>query len=692
MAEKSVTIKSIQTGLTLSSAAALGAFCFYLFAPSDSGIDPIVTATVQAPKASPEKTDRLAVSEEPTTRDQSLLRALDALDEGDIEAVIAARNELDEDDTDRLLLTWLIATSGRSAVPIDELREAQKQLVGWPSQNNIARNIEIAMARNPLAIMRLRLSLGDEDPLSFQGAFALANSYSLTRNYEKARLLLIPYWHSQVLSSGDEKRVLKTFEATLTERDHEIRYFNMMSRNRTTAGSRIAKHLEWDDLHDAWASVIRRQKGAATKMEELSAEDKKTAAFAFMRTEYLRRTEKDDQAIAVLAELPNESDFFINPDAWWDERRILSRHKFEAGDAQAAYDLVAVHQGSSDEKQIDAAFHAGWYALRGIKDPEKAIAHFKEIIEIAKGDISKARGYYWLGRALGEGEEARTAYQTAAKFNTTYYGWLAREELGKTEKPNFGSTEITSKSAAHRPALDAANRLISLDYPARARSLYTAIGWSWTDPAAIAISARQASESGDHFAALKIAKAAHWRGIDMGPLTHPLGAISDATGIAPVDHALAYSIARQESEFNIAAVSKANAKGLMQVLPGTAKEMARKIDVIYEASKLTTDANYNARLGVAYLNQQFGKFGGSYVLTFAAYNAGPSRAKEWIERFGDPRGKPLYDVIDWVEQIPFPETRSYVQRILENLQVYKTQLGQNTSIQNDLQYGTTKSN
>lgn len=692
MADTSVTIKFLQTLFKLGSAAALSTFCFYLFVPGSQGVDPVTTATVQPVSNDNAQTTEQPVPPAPSTADQALLDALELLDEGDIEAVIQARNLLDADDVDYQLLTWLIAISGRSAVPINELKRAKTLLNGWPHQQTIEKNLQIAMARDPLAVMSLRLALDEEPPHSFQAAFAVARTYLLTRNLEKARALIIPYWHDKVPSSRDEAKVLATFDSALTERDHEIRYFNMMSRNRVTAAGRIAEHLEWENIHNAWAAVIRRQNGAEDKMSTLDADEKQLAAYALMKTEFLRRSDKDDEAIAVLDSLPDDVDFLINPDAWWDERRIISRHKFEVGEAKIAYDLVAAHRGGSDETQIDAAFHAGWYALRGLNNPELAAEHFKTIINIAKGDISKARGYYWLGRALGDGEEATIAYKTAATFETTYYGWLASEELGEAIVSAPKSEQPASVDPAYSAALLAANRLSSLDQHIRARALYTAMGWSWDDPAALSRAATQASASKDHFAALKIAKAANWRGIEMGSLTHPLGAISDATGIKPIDHALAYAIARQESEFNIGAVSNANAKGLMQVLPGTAKEMARKLGMSYEASKLTSDGNYNARLGVAYLNQQLDKFGGSYVLTFVAYNAGPSRAKEWIERFGDPRGQPLYAVIDWVEMIPFPETRSYVQRILENLQVYKTKLGQETSIENDLRFGTTQSN
>lgn len=692
MANNSKTMKTLQTLFSLSTATALGALCVYLFAPEASVVDPITTATVQTlqPEDAP-ATKRPPPSEQPV-RDRALLDALRLLDNGDIEAVLKARNALDEGDLDFKTLSWLIATSGHSTVPIEELRKSKKQLDGWPNHDLIEKKLEAAMARDPLSVVRLRQSLGDTPPQSFQAAFAVARTYMLTRNYEKARALIVPYWHWQVLSGRDELKVLSTFEDALTERDHEIRYFNMMSRNRVTAAGRIANQLGWENLHSAWAAVIRRQKGADNKMNKLEASEKKLAAYAFMRTEYLRRSDKDDEAIAIIQALPDDLDFLINPDAWWDERRIISRHKFETGDAQAAYDLVAAHQGGSDATQIDAAFHAGWYALRGLKKPDLAAEHFKTIIDIANGDISKARGYYWLGRALGNGEEAKSAYKSAAAFQTTYYGWLASEELGEVISLEHKPTTRGGVASKFLEPLQAAERLSSIGQHVRARALYVAMGWSWTEPEALSVAAEQATKNDDHFAALKIAKAANWRGIEMGPLTHPLGAISDANGLTPLDLALAYAIARQESEFNIGAVSNANARGLMQVLPGTAKEMARQIGVDYEASRLTTDARYNAQLGIAYLNQQLDKFGGSYILTFAAYNAGPARAKEWIERFGDPRGQSLYAVIDWVEMIPFPETRSYVQRIMENLQVYKTKLKQETSIANDLRFGATRSN
>ncbi len=692
MLQRSTIIAGFRACITSGAAVAMIVFCYYLFAPGHTGIDHITTATVHgngSTNASSDAEDARDPQYDIPPADLALNRALGVFDAGDMKALIAARDEISRDNPDRQLLTWLIATSGHKDVPIKVLRSAQSALEGWPGQEMIERHLETAMARDPIAIMRLRLGLKDNETSSFQSAFALAKTYHFTRNAEKARALLVPYWHAKVLSAADENRVLDSFGDALTKRDHEIRFFTMMSRNRVRSGGRIAKHIEAEALHKAWAAVIRGQQAALSLMEKLDEKEKDTAAYAFMRTEYFRRADKDDDAIAVLNQVPEEAEYLINPDAWWDERRIISRHKFESGDFRSAYDLVAAHQGGSDSTRVDAAFHAGWYALRGLEDPSLAASHFKDITEIAKGDISRARGHYWLGRALQSQQEAIDAFEKAAEFSTTYYGQLALEELkGKlaTRLPNE-SIEVNANQS-HAAPLEAAQRLSKLGHRAHARSLYLAIGRSWQDVSAIALAALQASQADDHFAALKIAKLANWRGIDMGALTHPLGAISDSTGIEPIDQALAYAIARQESEFNIAAVSRANAKGLMQLLPGTAREMAKKTGIGYEAAKLTSNANYNARLGVAYLNEQLDRFGGSYVLTFAAYNAGPARAREWIERFGDPRGKSLYQVIDWVEMIPFPETRSYIQRIMENIQVYKIRLGQDSAIGKDIRFGT----
>ena len=206
-------------------------------------------------------------------------------------------------------------------------------------------------------------------------------------------------------------------------------------------------------------------------------------------------------------------------------------------------------------------------------------------------------------------------------------------------------------------------------------------------PGELALLAKKAEERANHSLALQIGKTAFAEGRDVAALAFPTGVIPATANIAGSGTALAYSIARQESAFNPTAVSPANARGLLQLLPGTAKAVAKRHGLSYAPALLTGDPGYNATLGAHYLGEQIASFDGSYVLTFIAYNAGPRRVREWIERYGDPRGKPIDQVVDWIERIPFPETRSYVQRIMENYQVYKTRLGQETDIVADLRFG-----
>ncbi|MET4688333.1 soluble lytic murein transglycosylase-like protein [Sinorhizobium fredii] len=238
-----------------------------------------------------------------------------------------------------------------------------------------------------------------------------------------------------------------------------------------------------------------------------------------------------------------------------------------------------------------------------------------------------------------------------------------------------------------REAVRAIERLEAAGHGWRAESLYRALAEDLTSPGELAILAARAEKAGNHQLALQIGKIALGRGIDVAALAFPLGVIPSDANISGAGKALAYAIARQESAFNPAAVSAANARGLLQLLPTTAKGVASRYGLAYSKDRLTTDAGYNATLGSHYLGEQIDSFGGSYILTFIAYNAGPGRVPEWLARYGDPRGKPIDEVVDWIERIPFQETRNYVQRVMENYQIYKTRLGQKADIVADLRMG-----
>ncbi|MCC2112432.1 MAG: lytic transglycosylase domain-containing protein, partial [Hyphomicrobiales bacterium] len=338
-------------------------------------------------------------------------------------------------------------------------------------------------------------------------------------------------------------------------------------------------------------------------------------------------------------------------------------------------------------------FHAGWYALRFLKDPRRAEPHFKRIVEVSKGAKSLSRGHYWLGRtakARGDRTAARRHFEDAARYATAYHGQLARAELGggalrMASLPNPGATaKAKFRNDERIRAIAMLNDAGSLWL---AVPIFRHLAVTMTEDEQIVLLAALAEGYGQHNLALQVGILASGENDRLEALAFPTSAIPSKARISGVEKPLVYAIARQESAFNPGAVSRAGARGLLQLMPGTAKRTARNIGLGYSKTKLTADPAYNATLGAAHLDELVDKFGGSYIMTFAGYNAGARRVDQWVARYGDPRSRKV-DAIDWIERIPFTETRNYVQKILENLQVYRDRLeGKKLGIEKDLKRG-----
>ncbi|MFZ2099558.1 MAG: lytic transglycosylase domain-containing protein [Oricola sp.] len=643
------------------------------------GIDRQVTGSIamEGPEAAPTR--------------PILAEALASLDSGDLDTMRRLQRILPAGGLDSKILSWAMARSGSGAIRATEIGHAMETLRGWPDATAIRANYEAALARETLDPPALVEAYKDRAPQTFTGAVSLARALHRLGDDARAREVLGPWWRTEPLSGSVELRILAEFSGVMSKDDHAQRFLSMMYRERIRSAERVADLAGMEDFLAPWSAAIRKQKDALKKLDAASDAFKKTPHHLFARITYLRRMERDGEAAKLLLQSPVEEADLVDPDEWWAEGRIVSRDAFERGDAETAYKIAAMQRGGSAETQAEAAFHAGWYALRGLEEAEKAAGHFARIEELASGAISRARGAYWLGRAheaMGSAD-ADKDYARAAEFQTTYYGQLARQRLGlpieDIRRPSV--TPDDAERFRENEAIAAMHRLEEIGAATRARQIALGLGWSLDDTPEIAQLVAHWERQNDRYLALRIAKAAEWRGIRTGALTHPIGAIPVSTPIAAAQRPLAYAVARQESEFNVAARSRANALGLMQLLPGTAKEVAAQTGLAYEPHRLDSDGGYNAALGSAYLDAQLDRFDGSYILTFIAYNAGPSRAREWLKRFGDPRGKPLDEVVDWVEQIPFTETRNYVQRVMENLQIYKARLGEPGDIAHDLQFG-----
>ena len=620
-----------------------------------------------------------------------LREGLDALSNRDAETALAARNRLPKGSLDRHILSWAIAVSSQRGVPSWEIAAAQNELKGWPGLKMLRANSERALARETPPTADVLAAFGTTRPETAEGAIVLSRALLASGNATRAGEVLRSFWQKETLSKDLETRILDEFGTLLTAGDHKMRMEMLLYRDRTDQAQRFGDLGKAQSLYRAWAAVIRKNKTAGTLIKAVDASWQKEPSYTFLRIRHLRNNEEYRAAGKLFSAMPEDPARLINPGAWWNEQRIVSRGLADLGDFRDAYRIAARHGADDPTDIVEAEFHAGWYALRDLNDPKTAAGHFLRILQVSDRPLSLSRAWYWLGRTAEKGnpKEAQDYFAKAANFPGTFYGQLAAARLGRTAL-NVAYPKPTAEERTRfdqREAVQAIARLQGAGHGWRGDSLYRALAGELMSPGELALLAAQAEKGGNHQLSLQIGKIAFGRGIDVAALAFPIGVIPDSANITGSGKALAYAIARQESAFNPAAVSPANAQGLLQLMPGTAQGVAKRYGLAYSKERLTTDAAYNATLGAHYLGEQIGDFGGSYVLTFIAYNAGPRRVPQWIARYGDPRGKPIDEVVDWIERIPFSETRSYVQRVMENYQVYKTRLGQKADIVHDLSAG-----
>ena len=619
-----------------------------------------------------------------------LKAGLDALSDNDVKRAFVVRDSLEAGSVERQMLTWALAMSGLPGVSSGDIEEAREELKDWPGLTDLRLRYERALFRENPGPERVMAAFRAAEPQTPEGLYLRAKA-QIDLGGEEAGATIRRLWTSDVLYVALENRILKEFASVLTVADHKARMDFLMYRGRVSQAKRFSRLGEAQSLYNAWAARINGAGIAEALLKAVDPSWKDDPAFLYLRIEALRRKDKYREAAALLAKAPRDAARLIDPSEWWNEQRIIARGLADKGDYEAAYAIVSGHSATKPTDIADAEFHAGWYALRNLKDPRKAATHFRRIVEASSRPISASRALYWLGRGAEaeQSGEAEAHFRSAAAYSGTFYGQLAAARLDmpalSVEAPS--PTDEDRNRFNSRAAVAALDRLEASGHEKRIPMLLEALAEQLESPGELALLSERAERRKDHGLALQIGKSAFYKGRDVAALAFPMGAIPAGANIAGSGKALAYSIARQESAFNPAAVSPANARGLLQLLPSTAKAVAKRHGLSYAAERLTSDPGYNATLGAHYLGDQIESFGGSYILTFIAYNAGPRRVSEWIARYGDPRGRPIDEVIDWIERIPFPETRNYVQRIMENYQVYKARLGQSADIVADLRYG-----
>ena len=626
---------------------------------------------------------------------EAFARALALYRSGNISAGDALRDRFD-DPTARILLEWA-GLRGGSVTDFDRIAGFMRENPEWPGRHLLRTRAEQALMNGRPSDETLLAFFATEKPRSAQGSLALAEALRRKGALEDAQAMIRDLWRNHSLEDLSELRLMLTFPGALTRNDHRLRMERRLFAQDWAAARRAAA-LAGDGfvtLVDARQAVMRNPSGVAKALEAVPEHLRSDSSYLFTRARHLRVAEKFEEAAAIIASSPRSLAVIGDGDAWWTERRIIGRLMLERGNAQLAYDLISEHAAQSPADYIDAEFHAGWIALRFLDAPERSLAHFAGAAERASTPISSTRGAYWQGRAhekLGNAEDARRHYEQAALYPITFYGQLALQALGRE---GLSLREISADPDEQRERRDATHtaraiRLLhAIGVEDLAATLLADLGRTMEDVPLLQSFADLAEELGNHRGHLALARTAVQRGLPLDLHAYPIRGIPEFPIIGPdVERALVYAIARQESAFDPNAVSPAGALGLMQLMPGTARATAQRHGVRYEADRLLGDPVYSAKLGAAHLGELMNDWSGSYALAFAAYNAGPGHVRRWIQRFGDPRRADI-DPIDWVEQIPFPETRNYVQRVMENLLVYRHRLGESRglAIEDDLRAG-----
>jgi soluble lytic murein transglycosylase len=654
------------------------------------------TASSRVPRSRPQP-EALDVSQrEPRTYygfdpDPQLAAALDALGRGRY----AEARALAAEHADPLvpqLIQWMIAREPDSGLTAAQMIAAMGQFADWPEPERLALRAEQAFHATGPDPASVVIFYSLTPPRTIGGKLALAAGLREAGRDEEARAIISALWREETLSPGQSAALITRFGASLTRDDHLYRFRRLVLNSRTADSVAQAKLVGagYEDLARAVTAVIDRRSDGPKKLQGVAARFSSDPLYVFARIRDLRRNDKVMEAARLLLRSEADSKLAGDPDIWWDERRDLSRELLDLGEADLAYKVASQHQALGGAERAEAAFHCGWFALRFLEDPARALPYFRELTELATLPRTRARAAYWLGRtyeAQGSGEAARLAFVDAARFGGTFYGQLAREKLGLT---TTGLERIPAPSAldrirfADRIGVRAIKLLAAAGHADRAFPFFQKLAVSTQSAGEITLLNELARRIEQPRAGLIAATAAEKRGLPVSSLTAPFLAVP--TGLPmpeSVDRALVYSIVRQESAFNHQATSHVGARGLMQLMPATAKETARSAGLPFSVQRLTSDPVYNATLGAEYLGGLMDRLNSSYVLTFVGYNAGPGRAFQWVKRYGDPRGGAV-DVVDWIERIPFDETRNYVQKVMENLQSYRSRIGHPLSLSTDL--------
>ncbi|SHG56030.1 lytic transglycosylase domain-containing protein [Bradyrhizobium erythrophlei] len=556
---------------------------------------------------------------------------------------------------------------------------------GWPSRALMRKRAEADLWQERSDAATVRNFVGDQ-PTSAKGRFALARARLAEGDRDGAERLVRQAWRSDELSERSEADALELFRDLLTREDHRARMDKRIGAKDLAGAKRVAQRLGSDELAIVKACAAGSADEALDLLNDVPAEARGDLGYTLCRLRWMVRHDRIDDATRLVLSAAPENMALQDTDEWWRERRGLARKLLDQGKSEAAYQVVRnAALPASEPYRADFHFMCGWIALRYRNDPAAARAHFAHIDDGSANPIVLARAYYWRGRAAeatGEQAEMRTFYEAAARYPTAYYGQLARARLSldRAQLRAPVPAEATDDATLADERVRAADMLYALGERDVVLSFVADLAEESTDVAVLAALAELTGRHNDARAMLQIGKPALARGLALDNYAFPTIGIPQHSPIGPeIERSIIYSVARTESAFDQRDKSSANAVGLMQVTPEAGRDTAKRFGATYDWDRMVSDPVYNTQMGAAELSALLREYAGSHIMTFAGYNAGRGRVRDWVKLYGDPRD-PNVDAIDWVERIPLSETRNYVQRVMENLQVYRLRFDGGASV------------
>ena len=572
-----------------------------------------------------------------------------------------------------------LLTTGNQATFYDYMTFIQNNK-DYPRISRIKYLAEQKLSTDKISPKKIINWFGVDEPLSGYGMLVLGESFIQTGDNEKGIALIKRGWITAELSRASMKSLSKKYRKYLDSKDYINRADYLAWENKYWDLKRMLPYLpkDYQLLYTARQILMSKSYGVDQAIKNVPQKFKNDAGLNHDRLKWRRKRGRIDSSLEILSSIKNNKDYLVRPDKWWVERAIMSRALIYKNKYETAYKVASQHSLDKGSEFAEAEWLSGWIALSFLNDPILAVDHFNNFYQNVSYPISLARGAYWLGRSyekIGDKRQSEDWYREATKYLTTYYGQLAFLKINPSQ--NFELEEQADvkddyrKYFYNKELVKITHLLNELNKDKYTKNILRHLANDNIASGSEILAAELATNISRYDFAIQVSKLASYEKRFHNTFNYPIISVPQyVNGRKIPETAFILSLIRQESEFDMRANSHVGAQGLMQIMPYTAKLVAKQAKLPYSKSRLTSDPEYNINLGSHYIAGLILQYDGAYPFATAAYNAGPKRVKHWKKINKDPQKKQI-DFVDWVELIPFKETRNYVQRVMENYNVYR---------------------